>query len=109
MSLTVEITSESTVPCLKAHGDIDIYSGNVLAQALGKLMALPYRWLALDLSDSDFLDTDGVAVLIRAHEQLRRKRRGLFISSASRGVRRTLSLLDLDFLLVRPRGLSQAV
>ena len=53
------------------HGEIDLYTAPQLWETLDAAIAGTPHELVIDLSDVTFLDSSGLAVLVRAHKRLR--------------------------------------
>jgi anti-anti-sigma factor len=83
--------------CLvRVHGEIDLSNAHEVSSAIGIAMGQEARGLVVDLSDITYLDSAGVALLLRLAERLRARRRQLHLV-VPRGspVRRVLDFTGL--------------
>jgi anti-anti-sigma factor len=87
----VEGEQQGTLCLVRVHGEIDLSNAREVSAAIGVVMGQEARKLVVDLTDTTYLDSSGVALLLRLAERLRARRRELHIV-APRGspVRRVL-------------------
>ncbi len=55
---------------VKAEGELDLATADVLADELNRAEATDAKQILLDLSDLAFIDSTGIHVLVTAHRQL---------------------------------------
>lgn len=77
---------------LKISGDVDALSAPRLAEAI----AAHEGDVALDMSETDFIDSSGIRVLIEHHQLRTDAGQSFRIVQPSRAVLRTLELSSLD-------------
>ena len=53
-----------------ASGEIDLYTAPKLWEALARLIERGHREVVVDMGGIEFMDSQGIAVLIRAHQRL---------------------------------------
>jgi len=90
------------MPTLQLSGDLDLHTRRALEYRLQELRQGDHRRVGLDLRHIRYLDSLGVSTIVAAFEEYRRKRRELLIVEANTGVRKVLSLLDLEHMLATP-------
>jgi anti-sigma B factor antagonist len=79
-------------------GEIDLATCSHLWLVMGTAMALGPR-LVLDLAGTTFIDSTGLALIVRAHHQLGRRREAIVIRSPRPEARRVLSITGVDQLV----------
>ncbi|MEY2581163.1 MAG: hypothetical protein QOE09_1012 [Ilumatobacteraceae bacterium] len=100
--LQVDIARTGRVTLAAVHGEIDIASADELARVLDKVETRDQ--VVLDLSGVDFMDSIGLAVVLR--QTMRRRDAGgsLHIRQPSQSVRRLLEFCCLEHLLEPERA-----
>ena len=88
----VEVRSEAGAPLLSVHGELDLASSPVLEEELERARELRPALIIIDLRELDFMDSTGLSILIRAHQDAEEAGHRLAIVNGSRQVRRLLSL-----------------
>lgn len=104
-TLTVTVLrSDALRASLRAVGDLDAVGATILADALSQQRDLGRRYVRLDMSDIDFLDSAGMRVLAAEHGVFLRGRGTLIITGLTLRARRLLELVGLDreLLLLEP-------
>jgi anti-sigma B factor antagonist len=100
MEFKVElIDNENEEKVLRVHGDIDVCTSPVLREQLAVLIAREDQVVDVDLADVRYLDSSGVAVLMRAWKMLDAQGRLLKLRNPSPPVKRVFSVLALDSYL----------
>ena len=89
-----EIDHSTVVLDLK--GELDIYTGPLLGDAVNEATANGYRRLVLDLSQLEFLDSTGLSLLVEARRRMLAKTGDVTVVCASENVRQIFSLTGLD-------------
>lgn len=92
--LTVSRFDEGAQICVAVRGELDLSNAATLEAALAEAIDSGKKIL-IDLSRLEFLDSTGVALIVRALQR-RDAERFSFLPSRSNGVRRLLSLTGLD-------------
>jgi anti-sigma B factor antagonist len=77
--LAVERTSLEGVEVVMVGGELDIASAPRLISVLNRAVQEALRSLVVDLSDVNFMDSTGLALLINAHHRLTRRRKGFAV------------------------------
>jgi anti-anti-sigma factor len=106
----VDVHSENGAPLLKISGELDLASSPALEQELERATSSAPSLVVIDLRELNFMDSTGLSVLIRAHQQAQESGHRLAIVNGSRQIRRLLSLTGVaDRLTIvdRPEDLAQ--
>jgi anti-sigma B factor antagonist len=77
--LAVERTSDDGVELVLVEGELDIATAPRLISVLNRAVGEALRSLVIDLSEVDFMDSTGLALLINAHRRLTRRRKGFAV------------------------------
>jgi anti-sigma B factor antagonist len=77
--LAVEHTSDQGVELVLVEGELDIATAPRLISVLNRAVQEALRSLVVDLSDVDFMDSTGLALLINAHRRLTRRSKGFAV------------------------------
>ena len=70
-----------------------------LRQAVVKEVADGCRWLILDISELDFVDSFGIGAVVGALKRLRQRDGELVLVCPSRRIRRVFEICDLDRII----------
>ena len=84
---------------VRVHGEIDVYTAPQLWETIDAAIAGTPHELVIDLSDVTFLDSSGLAVLVRAHKRLRPIAGTVVIRGAAEQVYMTLDVTKLTSVL----------
>ena len=84
---------------VRVQGEIDLYTAPQLWETLDAAIAGTPHELVIDLSDVTFLDSSGLAVLVRAHKRLRPIAGTVVIRGAAEQVYMTLDVTKLTSVL----------
>jgi anti-sigma B factor antagonist len=95
--LYVDVSSEGELAVTTVRGELDIASADTLSAALDKVAA--EERVVLDLSGVDFMDSSGLAVVLRQAMHRRQAGGVLQIRRPSVSVRRLLVFCCLEHLL----------
>ena len=79
---------------LAVHGEVDLASAPRLARRIREALCLPVSRVTIDLSDVEFMDSQGLHVLEDAQLAATERRVDLVLASPSRCVRRLLDLTE---------------
>jgi anti-sigma B factor antagonist len=88
------MTDHETV--VSVTGELDLASSPALEEALEQLDGSEPRSVILDLTDVDFMDSAGLAVVVRAHQRAESAGTPFALVSASPQVRLLLSVTGMD-------------
>jgi anti-sigma B factor antagonist len=101
--LAVERTSEEGVELLSVEGELDIATAPRLISALNGAVQEALRSLVVDLSEVNFMDSTGLALLINAHRRLTRRSKGFAVVCPPGPLWRVFEVTDMvDTLHVCP-------
>ena len=87
---------DSGAPVVRLAGEIDISTADGIADTL---CAVPGSTVVVDLSDVTFMDSSGIAELMRARQARAASGHDLIIRGASKIVRKTFLVLGLEEML----------
>jgi anti-anti-sigma factor len=100
--LHIEVaTPDATTVALALSGDLDYDSAEQLA---GLIFADGYRRLDVDLSALSFIDSSGLAALVRLHQQAEGANAVVHVVALTPYLRTLLRLTALDRLFSLPPG-----
>ena len=88
----VDVREQDGAPLLAVIGELDLASTPALEQELERVSADAPSLVIIDLRELDFMDSTGLSVLIRAHQQSQQAGYRLGIVNGSRQIRRLLTL-----------------
>ena len=92
---------------LVAHGDLDFEAAKRLRGTVDHVLAVHPHSLVLDLGDVDFLDSSGVAMMLRLRRSVLADSATVTICSLSPAAHRTLELCGLlESFGVEPTGVA---
>ena len=80
-------------------GEVDMASGPLLWECLAEAIPDAARRLVIDLSDTTFIDSTGLAIFVRAREQLRHRGAELILRTPQASARKVLSITGLDTVI----------
>ena len=87
-------------PTVHVQGDLDMAGAETLLEAIRALAhASSDHAIALDLTELTFVDSTGISVFVRAHQELERGGKQLVIESVPDRVERTLELAGVTAYL----------
>jgi anti-sigma B factor antagonist/stage II sporulation protein AA (anti-sigma F factor antagonist) len=106
----VEGEQQGTICLVRVHGEIDLSNAHEVSTEIGDAMGQEASRLVVDLSDITYLDSAGVALLLRLAERLRSRRRQLYLV-VPRGspVRRVLDFTGLPGVIPLESRLEDAL
>jgi anti-sigma B factor antagonist len=90
----VRVTDDATV--FAVSGELDLTSSGELEDAIAELDGSETGLVILDLSGVDFMDSAGLAVVVKAHQRAEDAGRPFGLVNDSSQVRRLLSLTGMD-------------
>lgn len=92
MLLTTQVTHDGGCDVVVVDGELDLTTAPQLHDVLGAVVAAGDDPVVLDLAALRFCDSAGLAVFVRAHNQLTEKGRRLVIAGPQTAVGRVLDL-----------------
>jgi len=99
MILRTSLRPELDAELVSFHGELDAASAPDLTARLDDVLAVRRGALVIDLCDCHFIDSLGIAVVVRASKKMRNQGRSVAVAASSSQVRRVLSLTGADELL----------
>jgi anti-anti-sigma factor len=88
----VEVRNEGPATLIAVSGELDLASSPALQEELDRAAASDAQLLIIDLRELDFMDSTGLSVLVRAHQQVEEQGRELAMVKGPQQVQRLLSL-----------------
>jgi anti-sigma B factor antagonist len=102
-SLQVLVRSEGSDFWVEAHGEIDISTSAQWEKAITDGLTTAPDRLYVDMHLVSFIDSSGLAVLVRCHSRAGKQDSALIVRSPSRQVERVLALAGLkEHLTIEP-------
>ena len=102
MQLDVQVTREGGTTTVVVAGEIDLVTAVRLDRELSDAIARDPEWLRLDLLGVSFMDTSGVAVMLKARRSALEAGCRYTVKSASPTIQRLLEITGLASLLGEP-------
>jgi len=99
MILRTSLSPQLDAELVAFHGELDAVSAPDLTARLDEVVATARGALVIDLCDCHFIDSLGIAVVVRASKDMRDQGRPVAVAASSSQVRRVLSLTGADELL----------
>ena len=88
--------------CLAVHGDIDVTTSDDFKQTVMRLVGDPaINWLMIDAAHLDFIDSNGVTVLVKAHRAAGERGMSFGITNAQDSIRGLLEMLGVYDMLTQ--------
>jgi anti-sigma B factor antagonist len=81
------------------HGEMDMSNANTLENEFIRVETTGVSRIVLDLSELEFIDSTGLAVILRAHERAKRDGHVLRVLRPNGQVGRVFEICDLDEVL----------
>jgi len=97
-NLTFVVSHDGARPSCRARGEIDLTNVAAIAKVLASFVEVGEEEIDLDLSDVEFIDSQGINALLRAHLAGLR----IFITAASPMVRRVLEICRIEDVIGQP-------
>ena len=95
-TLTLRLSEDAFGCTLALVGELDLANAGTLADTLEQVRSSNDGPLRIDLSQLEFIDSTGIAVLVAIHRQLAGSDRLSLVPSRTRAVRRVMALTGLD-------------
>jgi anti-sigma B factor antagonist len=93
--LAVERTSDEGVELVMVEGELDIATAPRLISVLNRAVGEALRSLVVDLSEVDFMDSTGLALLINAYRRLTRRSKGFAVVCPPGPLWRVFEITDM--------------
>jgi anti-sigma B factor antagonist len=93
--LAVERSRVDGYELLAVHGELDIATAPRMITALNEAFAELALPLVVDLSEVDFMDSTGLALLMNAHRRVRRRGQGFAIVCPGGPISRVFEIADM--------------
>jgi anti-sigma B factor antagonist len=81
---------------IAVHGELDLLTAPKLAAQIGELLRSEPADVVLDLAETEFIDSAGLAVLLNVQRRLERRRRQLRVICDAGPVRRVIEMARLE-------------
>jgi stage II sporulation protein AA (anti-sigma F factor antagonist) len=95
-SFRVDVRNRNRTALVVVSGELDVASGPTLEQELAKADASDAQLVILDLRDLEFIDSTGLSILIKAHQQAEASGRRFAVVRGRSQVQRLLGLTGLE-------------
>jgi anti-anti-sigma factor len=92
----VDVRNENGTAILVVSGELDVASGPTLEQELASAEASNAQLVILDLRDLEFIDSTGLSIVIKAHQQAEASGRRFAVVRGSSQVQRLLGLTGVE-------------
>ncbi len=99
MLLRVDVVESDDHALITAVGEIDLDTCDQVADAVSSVLAAGGRRVLLDFSEVTFIDSSGLAVLVRAHRQAQSVGARFAVVHPTPQTRKLITVLGLDQLL----------
>lgn len=77
-------------------GELDMSTAPELERGLEEALADPDASIVIDLSECEFIDSTGIALIVRTWQQLSERERRLALASSNQQVRRLLKITGVE-------------
>jgi len=109
VDLDVDVRAESGVFVVRAQGEIDVWTADILRQSLRDVQSEGEPRVIVDLSEVPFVDSTGIGVLVGALKRSREAGGSLQLVVTSDGVRKVLRITSLDQVFPIHNSVAEAV
>lgn len=93
----VETTTIGGTPVVRVRGEVDLSNAAQVGDKIGAAIAEDTTVVLVDLSDTAYLDSAGIAMLFRLHDRLQHKRQELrLVVPPDSPIRVVIRLTKLD-------------
>ncbi len=97
----VDVESDESQALVQVKGEVDVATAPVLEQRLSELVESGVREIILDVAELTFVDTTGLATLVRTAQRLGPAEGRLRLRAPRPNVRKTLEITGLDQLFLQ--------
>lgn len=88
----VDVREENRAAVIEVSGELDLASSPALEEKLDRVAESDTAIVIIDLRELDFMDSTGLSLLIRAHQQAEERGRRFGVVRGTQQVQRLLSL-----------------
>ncbi len=97
------------IPVVAVDGEIDLFTAPEFKRRVQKALDRDGERMVVDLTETTFIDSSSLGVLIGAHRRLAARERSLVVVAPTPAVRKTLRITGLDGLFQVVGTLDEAV
>lgn len=94
--MRIHSATQNGVITFKVEGDVDLFSSKELKENLITVFAEDYTGIIIDMKDVNYLDSMGVACLLFAFSEAKKKNIKIFFSHVEGMPRKVIQLTKLD-------------
>ena len=109
MQFDVEPTTVLGRPALSVRGELDLATAPRLAEAVESQLPQQPQSLVVDLTDTTFIDSSSLGVLIGAHRRLKLRGGALLVVCESEAIAKTFKITGLDGVFTLASSVEQAL
>lgn len=99
MLLLVDVHDHHDHALITAAGEIDVGTSDQVAEAVSAALSAGHKRVLLDFGQVTFIDSSGLAVLVRAHRQAEATEARFAVVRPTPQTRKLITVLGLDQLL----------
>jgi len=107
--LEIETRQEAAGVVVRARGEVTVFSSPALRESLRKIAELRPPRLVLDLAETRYVDSSGVATLVEALQTVQRYRGRLILAGMNPRVRGVFEIARLDTVFPTASGVEEAL
>ncbi len=94
--MTITSKTQNNIIIFTVEGDIDLFSSKEMKESLIQALAGSYNGIIIDLKQVTYLDSMGVACLLFAFSEAKKKNIKIFFSNVEGMPRKVIQLTKLD-------------
>jgi anti-anti-sigma factor len=98
-TLTIRVSDDGSSCTFALAGELDLANAATLSAALEQAASEGDEALIIDMSELEFIDSTGIALLVATHRRLTGSDRLSLVPSRTSAVRRVMALTGLDAAL----------
>ena len=98
--MNMDVRQENSVTVISVEGEVDASNSIDLGDSLDQLLAEGHKKLVVDLGEVGFIDSSGLATLIRVFKHARADSGDVCLASLQPPVKRAFELTRLDRVFV---------
>jgi anti-sigma B factor antagonist len=107
--LEIETREEAGGIVVSARGEVTVFSSPALREQLRKIVEPKPLRVVLDLSDTRYVDSSGVATLVEAMQTIQRYRGKLILAGMNQRVRGVFEIARLDSIFTTAASVEEAL
>jgi anti-sigma B factor antagonist len=107
--LEIETREEAGGIVVTARGEVTVFSSPALRESLRKIVEPKPLRVVLDLSDTRYVDSSGVATLVEAMQTIQRYRGKLILAGMNQRVRGVFEIARLDSIFTTAASVEEAL